>query len=503
MSQAPAKRKIPSPITVLMLVTIIAAVATWLLPAGNYDTLSYKEGNSFTLTTVKGEIAIPLTQHTLDSLGIHISLAKFQNGDIRKPVSVPGTYHHLGKNAQGLIAILEAPIKGINDSIDIIAYLLILGGFMNVFQESGAMQKGLVALSLRMKGKEKWLIIILTFLFSFGGSSFGMAEEALVFYPVMVPLFLAAGYDLLVPAAVIFGGTQLGTLSSFCNPFSTIIASNAAGVNWADGFYGRIAMFIVSTAAIIYYIVRYAQKVKKDPTTSLVYRNDGHVKSPYETLEVHDASAQKLDNKTRLLLLLFLFTFLVMIYGVVALDWWLTEMSALFLGATLLAGIILRMSEQKFLHAFIKGAESILSVTLIIGVARGVTIILNDGHISDTILFYSAQLVSHMPPGLFIIVLLLLYMVFTLFISSSSGMAVVTMPIIGSLAMIAGVPGREIVNTYLYGMGIMGFMTPTGLILPSLALVNVSYKAWWKFIFPLLLILFVICAVFLLIGIKI
>ena len=220
-----------------------------------------------------------------------------------------------------------------------------------------------------------------------------------VFYPIMVPLFLAAGYDLLVPVAVIFGGTQLGTLSSFTNPFSTIIASNAAGVNWTDGLWGRILMFAASTGITIWYIVRYAQKIKKDPTKSIVFRSDGVVKSPYEIIDI-------------------------------------------------------------------------------------------------------PELVTPLPAtALFIVLLLALYMVFTLFISSSSGMAVLTMPIIGALAIIVNVPGREIVNTYLYGMGIMGFMTPTGLILPSLALVNVSLKAWWKFIYPLLIMLFILCAFFLVIGI--
>ena len=126
---------------------------------------------------------------------------------------------------------------------------------------------------------------------------------------------------------------------------------------------------------------------------------------------------------------------------------------------------------------------------------------LNEGHISDSILYYAAQMVGGMPPALFIVMLLALFMVFTLFISSSSGMAVLTMPIMGALAIMVNVPGREIVNTYLFGMGIMGFMTPTGLILPSLALVNVSLKAWWKFISPLLIMLFVLCAVFLIVGI--
>ena len=191
-----------------------------------------------------------------------------------------------------------------------------------------------------------------------------------------------------------------------------------------------------------------------------------------------------------------------MIGGVVWLGWSLIEMTALFLAASFLVAIIMRVKENVFISQFIKGAESLLSVALIVGVARGVTIILNEGKISDSIVYYAANAVSTMPPSLFIVMTLLLFVVFTLFISSSSGMAVLTMPVMGSLAMLVNVPGREIVNAYLFGMGIMGFITPTGLILPSLALVNVSIKTWWKFIWPLMLILLIVCIACLLIGIR-
>ena len=486
-----------------MWVIIIAAIATWLLPTGKYNTLSYTSGDKFTVATASGDTSVPFTQRTLDSLQIRIGLDKFKSGSIRKPVSIPGSYHRLKSNHQGPVQVLQAPIKGIYESVDIILFILIIGAFMNVFNESGAMVRGLRALSFNMKGRESWLIIILTFLFSFAGASYGMAEEALVFYPVLVPLFLAAGYDLLIPVAVIFGGTQLGTLASFTNPFSTIIASNAAGVNWSDGLTGRIIMFVLSTVVTIIYIVRYAEKTRRDPSTSWVQRIDGHVHPPYETMEGHEGESNSLIWRDRLLLLLFLATFLTMIAGVVWFGWWLPEMTALFLFSAILLAFILKLKEKVFIQKFIKGAEDLLAVAFIVGVARGVTIVLNEGSISDTILFYSAQFVSSMPPALFIIILLGLFIVFTLFISSSSGMAVLTMPIMGALAIMVGVPGREIVNAYLYGMGIMGFITPTGLILPSLALVNVSIKAWWKFIFPLLLILFALCAVFLIIGLYI
>lgn len=493
------ERKLLSPISILMIVIIIAAIATWLVPAGKYNTLTYQD-NSFKYNTDSSDISLLYSKQTLDSLHIFISPEKFSSGAIRKPVAVPGTFHLLPKNQQGPVDILKAPLSGITDAIEIILFVLVIGSFFAIFHATGAMVKGLSALSYRMKGKESWLIIILTFLFSFGGASFGMAEEALVFYPVLVPLFLAAGYDLLVPVATIFGGTQLGTLSSFTNPFSTIIASNAAGVNWTDGLTERIIMFVISTGISIWYLVHYAEKVKKDPAKSLVYKIDGRVTSPYDNLQTSQ-EIEPLTTRNKLLLLLFLLTFLIMIAGVVWFDWWLLEMSALFVASSITVAIITHLGEKKFIEQFIKGAEDLLGVAFIIGVARGVTIILDNGHISDSILFYSSELVSGMPSSVFIVVLLILFMLFTLFISSSSGMAVLTMPIIGGLAVIVNVPGREIVNSYLFGMGIMGFITPTGLILPSLALVNVSIKAWWKFIYPLMILLFIVCAIFLVIGI--
>jgi uncharacterized ion transporter superfamily protein YfcC len=253
---------------------------------------------------------------------------------------------------------------------------------------------------------------------------------------------------------------------------------------------------------LTWYIIRYANKVKKDPTQSYVYKIDGAVATPFNAIDV-TASAQKLDWRTKLLLALFFGSFLYMIYGVVFKDWYFTEMTTVFLAAAILFAIIMQMKEATFITEFINGAKDLLSVAFIIGVARGVTIILNEGKISDTILYYSAKMVGGLPPAVFIIILVGLYMLFTLFISSSSGMAVLTMPIIGALAILVNVPGNEIVNAYLFGMGIMGFITPTGLILPSLAIVNVSFKAWWKFISPLLMILFAICALYLLVALYV
>jgi uncharacterized ion transporter superfamily protein YfcC len=494
-------KSFPSPIAILMLVIVLAAISTWLLPAGQYNKLSANKQESFVMTTPKGDVSLPYTQKTLDSLQLLISIDKFTSGAIRKPVSVPGTFQKQEKNQQGFLEVLYAPLKGIYESIDIILFILFIGGFMFVFNETGAIVKGVTYLSHSMRGREPWLIVMLTLMFSFFSASYGMAEEALVFYPLIVPIFLAAGYDLLVPLAIIFGGTMIGGICSFSNPFSVIIASNAAGINWMDGLYERLLLYVIANSILIWYILRYAAKVKKDPTTSLVYKIDGDVKPTFDTHIDQNENIQKLDGKTKVLLFIYIASFLVMIGGVVFLDWWTLEMSALFLAASILVAIIVQMKEKTFTAEFIKGAESLLSVAFIVGIARGVTIVLNEGHVSDSILFYSANIVQGMPPALFIILLMFFYIIFSLFIQSSSGMAVLTMPIIGALAIIVNIPGREIVNSYMYGMGIMSFVAPTGMILPSLALVNVSLKTWMKFITPLLFMLIILCSIFLIVGI--
>ena len=178
-------------------------------------------------------------------------------------------------------------------------------------------------------------------------------------------------------------------------------------------------------------------------------------------------------------------------------------MSAIFLASSILVGAIAGINEKLFVREFIKGAGELLMVAFIIGTARGVTIVLNDGHISDSILYYTANLVHGMPPSLFILMLLLFYLFFSLFIQSSSGMAVLTMPIMGALAVMVNVPGREIVNAYMYGLCLISLLAPTGLVLPSLAMVNISLKAWVKFIMPLLILLTILCALFLVMGIYI
>ena len=335
------------------------------------------------------------------------------------------------------------------------------------------------------------LIILVTTLIAIGGTTFGLAEETIAFYPILIPVFLAARYDAIVALASIYIGSSMGTMASTVNPFSTIIASDAAGINWTAGINSRFVMLALGLLTCIIYIIWYAQKVKKDPTKSIIYSQKEEIEKMFGSVVSNDKST-KLTLRLRLILIVFVFCFFVMIYGVSKLDWWFLEMTSVFFVGSILIGFIARINERVFVNTFVKGATELLGVAFIIGIARGVTILMEDGLISDTLLYYSSSLTNGMNKGFFINTMLYTFGGLSFFIPSSSGMAVLTMPIMAPLGDGVGVAREHIVNAYQYGMGLFAFINPTGLILASLAIVKVGYDKWLKFVTPLVIILLIL-----------
>ncbi len=479
--------KFPTAHTILLIIAALVAVLTFIVPSGQFDRLGYdKEKKEFIQTGEGDPKTFPATQETLDQLGIKIPLEKFTSGDIYKPVGIPGTYHELPAKPQGLKAFIESPLKGIMGAIDVILFVLIIGGFIGVINHTGAFDAGVAWLAQALKGKEALLIVLITILIAIGGTTFGLAEETIAFYPILVPVFLAAGYDAMVALAAIYIGSCMGTMASTVNPFSAIIASDSAGINWTNGIYGRLFMLATGVSICLWYIIRYAERVRKDPSKSIIFSQKAEIEKMFgKTLN----GEHQFTWQIRVVLLIFIACFVIMIIGVSQWDWWFLEMTSIFFVGSIAIGIVAWVGEKAFVKAFVEGAKDLLSVALIIGLARGITVIMDDGLISDSLLYSASGAVEGMSKGIFINVMMFLYAGLSFFIPSSSGMAVLSMPIMAPLADVVGIGREMIVDAYQYGMGLMAFITPTGLILASLTMVNVTLDKWLRFVMPLLIIL--------------
>lgn len=480
------KFEFPSAFTILFLLLVLIAAATFLIPAGSYD------------YTEDGE-------------------------------PVPGTYHEVESNPQKLLAsALKGPINGmygIEDAsgnvdvwnsgelfgaIDVAMFVLIIGGFLGVTMKTGAINAGIAWVVNKLKGKEKWMFPILMTIFAIGGTSYGMAEETLAFYALIITVMLAAGYDGLSAAALILLGAGIGVIGSTVNPFATGIASGFAGSTISEGLIGRVVLLVVGSAIGIWFVMRYAEKVKQDPSRSLIY--DQKVENEKQFLSGSaGAGFGKFTGRHKLILALFFLAFVVMVYGVIPWEdlglpiptwwWWFPEMTANFLFFGILIGLIGRLGEKELVNTFIEGAKDMLGVALIIGVARGITVIMNNGLITDTVLYWAEQAVAGLSSVAFIIVTYLLYLPLSFLIPSSSGLATVSMPIMAPLGQFAGVPSYLIVTAYQSANGLINLVTPTSaVVMGGLAIARVGYGVWLKFVWPLLLLLAILSIAVLAIG---
>lgn len=488
------KLSFPSAYTVLFIVLILATLLTWIIPAGKYDTLSYDTDNKVFVITHPDESTeeMEATQATLDKLNIKAELDKFTDGTIYKPMAITGTYQKMERHSQGFFDFIMAPIQGVYEVIDIILFIFMIGGMVGIVNFLGVFNEGIEALARVSKGREQVIIALVCFLIALGGTSFGMCEETIAFYPILVPIFLKSGYDAMVGVAAIWMGSCIGCMFSTVNPFSVVIASNAAGINFREGMGIHLVGLIIGVILTIGYILRYARKVKADPSKSIIYESKQHLEEKFLSGDVDaEVAAGKMRTSSKIILFLFFCVFVVMIYGVVKLEWWFGETAALFMCAGVVFGIIGRMSEKDICRVFIGGASDLVGVALVCGLARGVNYLMENGMISDTLLHTMSGWVKGMNPIVFICVMMVIYIILGFFINSSSGLAMLSIPIMAPLADAVGLPRSTVISAYIYGLGLIGVVTPTGLILPVLEMIDTTYNKWLKFIWPLCIIYFV------------
>ncbi|MGO1469785.1 MAG: YfcC family protein [Tissierella sp.] len=491
------KFEFPSAFTVLFIVLILVVVLTYIVPAGAYERLSYVEDGTFIVEDQSGEQSVmPASQETLDDMNVIMDLEKFEDGSINKPVAIPGTYESIEQQPQGILDFIMAPVDGVLDTVDIMVFVLILGGIIGLINKTGTFDAGISALSKKTQGKQFLLVIVVATLTAIGGSTFGLAEETIALYPILLPIFLSAGYDAIIGIAAIYLGAAIGAMFSTVNPFSIVIASDAAGISFKEGLTFRIIGLVLATAIVLIYIYRYARKVKKDPKNSIIYEAKDRIDNKF--LEGYDPdNVVKFNWQRVLMLVVFLGAFPIMVWGVASQDWWFGEMAGLFLAVALIIIFLSGLGEKEAVATFLNGAADLIGVVLIIGVARGINIIMDNGMISDTLLFYASGIIENMNKGIFAVVQMILFSILGFFIPSSSGLATLSMPIMAPLADTVNVSRAIVVTAYNWGHGLMQFITPTGLILATLEMVDVTYDKWLKFVLPLMGIIAVFAAIML------
>lgn len=466
------KFKMPSAYTILLAIIVVVAILTWIVPAGQYD---------------------------------------YVDPTASKKEPIPGTYHAVEANPQGLKSIMTAPIEGFYDAVDVALFIIVIGGFLGVVMKTGAIDAGIAGVTKSLKGKEKWMIPIIMTLLGLGGTSFGMAEETIAFYPLLLPVFIAAGYDTVTAVGVILLGTGVGVLGSTVNPFATGIASGFAGISIGEGIFLRLLILVVSELAAILYVMRYAEKVKKNPAASAVYdmneENKKHFLANDESKEFPE-----LTGKRKLILFLFALTFIIMIFGIIpfsdininfipTLGWWFGELTTLFFVSSVVIGLVAGLGENGLIGSFVDGCRDLLGVALIVGVSRGITIVMNAGNITDTVLNLGERTLAGTGSIAFAITSYLFYLPMSFLIPSTSGLATLSMPIMAPLGDFAGVARHVVITAYQSASGIINLITPTSaVVMGGLAIARVSYDRWLKFVWKFLVVLMVIIIAALIFG---
>lgn len=473
MSNKEKKFRMPTAYTILLSIIVVVAILTWIVPAGQYE---------------------------------------YVDPEASKKEPIPGTYHTVEANPQGLAAIVTAPINGFYDAVDVALFILVIGGFLGVVMKTGAIDAGIASVTQGLKGKEKWMIPILMTIFSLGGTSFGMSEETIAFYPLLLPIFIAAGYDTITTVGVILLGAGVGVLGSTVNPFATGIASGFAGISIGDGIGLRLLILAAGLISAIIYVMRYAEKVKKDPTKSIVYDMKEENEKNFLTHK-EGQEFPELNGKRKLILFIFALTFIVMVIGVIpfsdinitfipTLGWWFGELTALFLISAIIIGLIDGQGEEGLISSFTNGARDLLGVSLIVGVSRGITIVMNAGNITDTVLNLGERTLAGTGSIAFAITAYLFYLPMSFLIPSTSGLATLSMPIMAPLGDFAGVARHVVITAYQTASGIVNFITPTSaVVMGGLAIARVSYDRWLRFVWKYLIIMMIIIIAGLAIGV--
>ena len=409
--------------------------------------------------------------------------------------------------------VLLSPVLGFADAVDVCIFVFILGGFLAIITKTGALETGIKVLVNKLKGNELILIPILMLIFSIGGTTYGMLEETVGFYVLLAATMVAAGMDTIVGSAVILLGAGSGVLGSTVNPFAVgaAVSSLPDGVVANQGLiiFTGLLLWITTLVISIIFVMNYAKKVMDDKGSTFLSLQEQKAMEKKFAKEIEDAKDKnkkvKLTGKQKVTLILMALTFIVMIIGFIPWgdfnitifdkftgwltgsslgSWYFAEASVWFLVMAIIIGIINRMKEKDIVDTFVDGANDMISVVLIIAVARGASVLMGVTHLDNYIIYNAAEWLSNLPELGFVPLNYLLHVVLSILVPSSSGLAVLSTPIMGGLANTLGYSVETTIMTFVSANGLVNLITPTcGAIMGGLALAKGEYTTWFKWAF--------------------
>jgi len=438
--------KLPNTFVLLFSLLALIALVTWLVPGGQYDT-------------------------------------QMING--RKVID-PSSFHFIDSRPQGLVALMMAPIKGFVEAGLIIGFVLIVGGAFAVLHKTEAIDaliKSVARAHTHSALVRMTIIPVFLTLFSMGGATFGMAEEAIPFVLIFIPLALALKYDTVVGVSIPFIGSQVGFATAFLNPFNVGVAQGIAGVPLFSGIGYRFICWVIATSVTIAFLMWYAARIKRHPELSPTFAMDEIKRSELRLEEFERFTGMRGTHK--LVLLTFVLTLATMIFGVVRFSWYIEEIAALFLVMAIVVGVVGRLSADEFIAAFMQGARDLVNTALVIALAKGTVIIARDAHIIDTVLYWLTPFVQSTSPVLAAQKMFLIQSVINFFIHSGTGQAALTMPIMAPLADLVGVSRQTAILAFQLGELTTPMIPTSGVTVGVLALAGIPWAQWARWMVPL------------------
>ena len=459
----------PHTYALLFAMIVVTAVLTWVLPSG-----SFERENTVTSSGGAASTVIPGTFSTVDKVTA--------DRDLR----------------QGVLDVLSAPMAGLVHAADVIAFVLVLGGAFGIISRTGAIDRGLLALSQGLSGRGIYVIPVMLPLMSLGGSTFGMSEEIIALYPVVIALMFKLGFDSITAVLILFLGTQAGYIGATINPFSVLLAQGIASIEGNPQLGLRIFVWLAFTVLAVAYTMWYAARVRRDPTLSPVFRSDRALRrkfagNPEQTLEF--------SARDRAILATFVLALLLIAWGLITRGWYMAEISAIFLASGLAAAALARITANDAAEYFVDGCRDFIYAAFVIGLARGILVVAEQGMIIDPILHTLGQGLKDLPTFAFTSLTLVAHNLITFLVPSSSGEAALTMPVFAPLADIFGVSRDSMVLSYQMGNGLTNLISPTnGILLAGLSIAGINFAQWLRVILPFFIVGWLLAAIFLAIS---